>query len=307
MSTAQAMVTVEGMLEKWKPQIAQRIPRHLNVDRVCGLALGAIRKNPSLAACDSKSLVGAVVRASQLGLEIDDERGLAYLVPFKREATLIVGYKGFLELAYRSQKVLSLQAVPVFEGDEFDYERGLNERLHHIPKGRWDAEGLQFVYAICRLTANPSYPIWDVLDRDRIEQHRARSRAKDSGPWVTDYIAMAQKTAIRVIQKWCPKSIEMEKAIHYDEMNETERGQRNQDALDADYEEVTSKPSRNTIRLAEASSPQAQLFAMIAAAETVDGLLELRDTIEDYPTLTDEARREAEERISRRIDDLEKE
>jgi len=46
------------------------------------------------------------------------------------------------------------------------------------------------------------------MPKAEIDEHRQRSRAKDSGPWVSDYDAMALKTTIRKISKYLPKSSE---------------------------------------------------------------------------------------------------
>ena len=69
--------------------------------------------------------------AAQLGLEPNDARGLAYLLPYndKRRGKivqLIIGYRGMIDLARRSGMVSSINVFAVFEGDHFDYRLGLN-------------------------------------------------------------------------------------------------------------------------------------------------------------------------------------
>ena len=106
--TASSITTIRTSIDKMLPQIAKVLPKHLSPERVSRIAMTTIQKNPKLAECDVKSLLGAVMAASQVGLEVDDILGQAYLVPFwdsknrRFAAQLQIGYKGFLDLARRS-------------------------------------------------------------------------------------------------------------------------------------------------------------------------------------------------------------
>jgi len=211
-----------SLLEKMKPAIAQALPKHVSAERIARIALTAIRSNPKLAECTPQSFLGSLLQASQLGLEVNTPLGQAYLIPYKDVCTLVVGYQGMLDLARRSGMVKAIYAHAVRAQDVFDYELGLEPKLQHKP-----AEGergdLTHVYAVARLTGGE--PIFTVLTRAEVERFRARSRAKDSGPWVTDYEAMALKTAIRRIFKWLPKSAEMSIASTIDEADDITRQQ----------------------------------------------------------------------------------
>ena len=57
----------------------------------------------------------------------------------------------------------------------------------------------------------------DYMSRAEVERIRARSKARDFGPWKTDYIAMAEKTLIRRAARWLPMSVEARAAIAADE------------------------------------------------------------------------------------------
>jgi recombination protein RecT len=153
--------------------------------------------------------------------------GQAYLIPFKDKrgqlhAQLIVGYQGMMDLARRSGDVGSIQARCVYEGDEFEYEFGLEPMLKHRPcpsPGK-----LQYVYAVARMKAGGE-PVFTVLSADKVEGFRKRSRARNEGPWVTDYDAMAMKTAVRRLFTWLPKSAEVAQAITLDDATEITRRQ----------------------------------------------------------------------------------
>jgi recombination protein RecT len=50
-----------------------------------------------------------------------------------------------------------------------------------------------------------------------VEKIRKRSKAADNGPWVTDWEAMAKKTAIKQLCKYLPLSIEVQRGLAADE------------------------------------------------------------------------------------------
>lgn len=208
-----------ALLEKMKPAIAQALPKHVSPERIARIALTAIRSNPKLAECSPQSFLGALLQASQLGLEVNTPLGQAYLIPYGAVCTLVVGYQGMMDLARRSGNVKAIYAHVVHEGDDFDYEYGLEPKLYHKPSE--DPGPLTHVYAVARLTDGE--PVFTVLTRDEIEKARSRSRASSNGPWVTDYEPMARKTAVRRLFTWLPKSAEMARASTVDAADDSAR------------------------------------------------------------------------------------
>jgi len=189
----------------------------------------AIGINPDLGLCTPASLVGAVLEVAHLGLSLSPKLGQASLVPFKDEGkmicTLIIGYRGMVQLVHRSDRVKTFQAFVVHQADYFDWELGTNQRLVHRPGT--EAQGFQqcstcgrqlgdvvAAYSIMRLMNDGVQFI--VLDRPQLNAIRARSRAKH-GPWQTDTEAMMQKTPARTLFKWAPVTEEVSRAVAIDE------------------------------------------------------------------------------------------
>jgi recombination protein RecT len=231
-SEAPSLVT---FMQKHEGDFSRVLPKHMSPERMVRLAISAVRTTRNLSECSLPSFASAIMACSTLGLEPNTPLGHAYLIPFRNkgryECSLIVGYKGLLELMYRSGIVASVKCTPVFEGDEFNYQFGLHPDIVHRPGPdgtRWNPEKLTYVYPVIRLREAGMDPIWDVLDRGQIEQRRRRSRTSQAGPWVTDYVAMALKTGIRSIATWVPSSAErtlpLAQAVAYEEA--TERGRR---------------------------------------------------------------------------------
>lgn len=221
---------LEVLLQRMTPEIARALPKHVNPDRMARIALTALRTTPKLMRTTPASFLACIVQAAQLGLEPNTPLGHAYLLPFevkKHNITvcqLIIGYQGMIDLARRSGMLRTIYAFPVYEGDEFGWTLGLEPTINHKPAvERKDRAQLTHVYAVAKLSAGD--PIFTVLSRKEVETYRARSMAKNSGPWMTDYEAMSLKTAIRRLYRWLPKSAEMARAEAIDVAPEHGRGQ----------------------------------------------------------------------------------
>lgn len=212
-----------GLLAKMGPEIAKALPRHLNPDRMARIVSTALRVTPKLGDCTPVSFLGCVLQAAQLGLEPNTLLGHSYLIPFANrrqrctDCTLIIGYKGFIDLARRSGMVSNVYAYAVREGDVFSYQLGTDRKVTHIPSEDPDREQrpITHVYAVAQI--RDGEPEFQVLTRAQVEARRKRSRAKDSGPWVTDYEPMALKTAVRALAPWIPQSAEYARAAALDE------------------------------------------------------------------------------------------
>src|SRR5690606_17978119 len=176
------------------------LPRHITPERLARVALTAISSNPRLLECTKESLALALIEAGQLGLEPHGVMGQAYLVPYyngktkKYEAQFQVGYRGLIDLARRSGEITKIEARVVREGDHFEYEYGLRPNLVHRPDPTSQGD-VTHVYAIAWL--KDAEPIFEVMTRAQVDAIRRRSKAADSGPWVTDYEAMARKTVVK--------------------------------------------------------------------------------------------------------------
>ena len=200
----------------FKKQISLALPRHLNADRMCRIALTEVRKNQGLLNCDRNSLLGAIVQCSQLGLEPGNNLGHAYLLPYGRECNLIIGYKGLIDLARRSGQIISINAREVRENDEFEIEYGIDEKLKHIPSME-DRGNLIGFYAIAKLKDGGHQFEYMTLSEINKIKDTSKSAKSRMSPWNDYYEEMAKKTVIRRLFKYLPVSIEIQRAITLDE------------------------------------------------------------------------------------------
>ncbi|WP_144517397.1 recombination protein RecT [Bacillus thuringiensis] len=208
--------TVEAYMKKMAPRMAEVLPKHMDMNRMSRIALTTIRTNPKLLECAVPSLMGAVMQAVQLGLE-PGLLGHCYILPYKREATFIIGYKGMIDLARRSGHIQSIYAHAVHENDEFEYELGLHPKLEHKPS-HGDRGAFIGAYAVAHFK-DGGYQM-EFMPKSEIEKRRKRSTSANSSysPWSSDYEEMAKKTVVRYMFKYLPISIEVQTQAQQDEV-----------------------------------------------------------------------------------------
>ncbi|WP_144517685.1 recombination protein RecT [Bacillus thuringiensis] len=208
--------TVEAYMKKMAPRMAEVLPKHMDMNRMSRIALTTIRTNPKLLECAVPSLMGAVMQAVQLGLE-PGLLGHCYILPYKREATFIIGYKGMIDLARRSGHIQSIYAHAVHENDEFEYELGLHPKLEHRPS-HGDRGAFIGAYAVAHFK-DGGYQM-EFMPKSEIEKRRKRSASANSSysPWSSDYEEMAKKTVVRYMFKYLPISIEVQTQAQQDEV-----------------------------------------------------------------------------------------
>lgn len=234
----QRVMTLKQSLESAKGSIAAVAAKHLTPKRLLKMGLAASQRSPKLLECTPQSFVRAIVGCSELGLE-PSSLGHVYLVPYNNKGTmevqLIIGYRGLIELAYRSGQIVSIDVQAVYEGDRFKRVLGLSPLLEHEPMDEDDPAKLTHCYVVIKLQNGGT--IVECMTRKQVDRIRSRSKSSSNGPWVTDYAEMAKKTVLRRALKRCPMSIEMTKAEALDiaEARPDESGYGDFDWIDADY------------------------------------------------------------------------
>ncbi len=200
--------TMQSYVKKMGKEIAKALPSVMTPERFTRIVLSAISANPKLGDCTPASFLGAMMTSAQLGLEVNTPLGQAYVLPYNNKGTLEaqfqLGYKGLIDLAYRSGEVEIIQAHIVYENDEFDFEYGLDPKLKHIPATSNRGEAVK-VYAMFK-TKNGGFG-FDVMSMDDVKAHAAKySKAYNSSfsPWKTNFEEMAKKTVLKRVLKYAP-------------------------------------------------------------------------------------------------------
>jgi len=178
--------------------------KSLGADKLVKLTIEALRKTPKIGNCDPMSVFNSLIQCATLGLEPNTVQGHAYLIPFGKECTFIIGYKGMADLARRHQSVVSIHADVVYSDDElWDYEYGSEMRLRHKPGPR-DGKPTH-AYCFVKLVDGEAFTVlpWKQVmkTRDQSQGWKAAVKYKktDKSPWETHTDRMAAKTALRAL------------------------------------------------------------------------------------------------------------
>ena len=212
--------TLKSLLDKdaTKQMIKNVASKYMTEDRIAKAALLALSRQPKLAQCTSISFLTSMMKAAQLQLDFSGATGQAYLIPYKNECTLIVGYQGMIEVAYRSKNVEYIDAQLVYSEDTCEFNLGTDPHIKHTPYMDGDRGEVKFAYAVARLK-DVAIPKIELMSHSELIAIKNRSQAKDSGPWKTDEPEMMRKTVIRRIFKYLPKTQEILTAAEIDNMS----------------------------------------------------------------------------------------
>lgn len=219
--------TLQQYIKAMEGEIKKALPAAITPERFTRIVLSAISTNPQLASCTPKSFLGAMMASAQLGLEPNTSLQLCYLIPYRNhgqlECQFQLGYKGMIDLAYRSGDVTSIQAQIVYENDEFEYEYGLEPKLMHKPAMK-DRGEMIAVYAVFKtVSGGYGFQVMSIEDVRKHAQKFSQSFARGgSSPWVTNFEEMAKKTVLKSCLKYAPMKSEFQRGLAQDMTIKTE-------------------------------------------------------------------------------------
>lgn len=246
-------MSIADLIRAMEPEIKKALPSVVTPERFTRMALSALNNNPKLQECTQMSFLAAMMNAAQLGLEPNTSLGQAYLIPYKNkkkgvlECQFQIGYRGMIDLVYRNETVQTVQAHCIYRNDDFQYELGLEPKLHHIPAFQ-DRGDLIGVYAMFRLQ-NGGYG-FEVMSKADVDQYAMRySQAVDGSfsPWTSNYEEMAKKTVIKRVLKYAPMRTDFARAMSVDNAIQNEISidmseiRNEQDMIEGGYQELEAQ------------------------------------------------------------------
>jgi recombination protein RecT len=179
--------------------LAAALADRIGVERFTRAAVTVLRTTPALRNCTPESVLGGLFVAAQLGLEIGGPLAYAHIVPYGREAQLIVGVRGFVELFYRAG-ARSVRADIIREGDQI--ERHTDESGRVLV--RWvDADPLNperpAIGALATVILASGESLQELMSKAQILKRKPRTSR--SGPWSDWEDEMWKKTVLRQCAK----------------------------------------------------------------------------------------------------------
>ncbi len=220
----EGVTTLRNAINANEAEFARALPQHVDTGRFMRCALTAINVVPKLAQCTRESVLAGLMQAAQLGLEVADVRGQAYLIPRWdgrdkcMKASFQLGYRGMIDLAARGG--ITITVDDICANDQYDFERGTNAYLRHKPALSGRGEVLAY-YAVATFADNRQ-PAFVVMGKGEAEEHRdkfASTRNKEGeiyGTWIDHFDAMARKTVIRKLLNYLPATVELRQAAAID-------------------------------------------------------------------------------------------
>lgn len=166
-----------------------------------------------------QTIITSALKAAALDLPIDPALGTAYIVSFKNkvkrpdgndyyrdEATMIIGWKGLVQLAQRTGLYKKINADFVYEGETI-----VDDRISGDIKieGQKTSDKVIGYFAYFQLVNGFEKCVcWT---KEKVAAHEAKHRKGQymSKAWRDDFDSMGRKTVLReLISKWGPLSID---------------------------------------------------------------------------------------------------
>lgn len=215
----QSNPTMRDLVQAQQPAIEAQLAGAINSGAFVRAALSVIAQSPGLEQADPRTVLGGIMLAAQLKLEIGPALGHFYLTPRKQGGKQIclpiIGYQGYIELAYRSGRIEKIETFLIREGDKFDHgansERG---RFFDWSPADYD-EKRDWTGVVATAKLRGAGTVWAYLPKEKVLARRPSYW--ENGPWKSNEEEMVRKTGVRALAPYLPKSTDLGRAIEADE------------------------------------------------------------------------------------------
>lgn len=173
--------------------------------------------NALLAKADPKSILNAAVVAATVDLSINPNLQQAAIVPYGNSAQFQIMTNGLTELSMRSGQFKSIVNEVVHEGELVKKNKFTGEYVFDEDAKTSD----KVIGFMASFTLVNGFQKTLYITVDEANEHGkkySKTYQRGSGLWATDFEAMGKKTVLKkLLSKFAPKSIEMQKAIQFDQ------------------------------------------------------------------------------------------
>lgn len=181
--------------------------RKTSLNALLEFASQTLAAEPSLAQCTYESVIQTLIKAASLGIDLNPTLGEGILSPRwhgpsgAHHATFMLGYRGMLRIALEAGARYIFAQV-VRSKDHFEWTWGPEVQMAHRPSAESERGHIVWCYGVARLPGGEL--IGELLSAAEINAYRDRNQKWSSGPWKTDWAAMAKKTLVRRLFSWLP-------------------------------------------------------------------------------------------------------
>lgn len=213
-----------------------------NKGTFCTSLMELFSSDEKLMQCKPTDLMAEALKAASLHLPLNKQLGQCYILPFKNKCimtpTLVVGTRGYLQLAMRTGKYETINSDVVYEGELTGYDKVTGRldlsgvRSSNVPVGYFAyfrmKNGLsKLLYmtldevCIYAKQYSPTVKFSDKTTAESLKKLALKQAAEGSGDgvgWYSNFESMALKTVLRrLLSKWGELSIESNDIINLDE------------------------------------------------------------------------------------------
>jgi len=184
--------------------------------------LGIVNSNDLLKQAEPQTIYLASLVSASLKLPINPNFWFAYIVPYRNkksgkvEAQFQMWYKGFIQLAQRSNKFKTIETVKVYENDT---DEDVMKRLVAIRKTHPSDQEVVWFASYFKLLSGFEKTFY--MSVDELKKHwvkYSQSYKKWYGQRVDNFDAMAEKTVTKLLlSKYAPLSVDMQTAVTTDQ------------------------------------------------------------------------------------------
>lgn len=192
--------------------------------------------------CNPNALMAEALKAASLHLPLNKQLGQCYILPFKNHGvmtpTLVVGTKGYLQLAMRTGKYETINSDVVYEGELKGYDKVTGNldlsgvRTSNVPVGYFAYMKMKNGFSkllymsldeVCLYAKqySPTVKFSDKVTADTLKAtalKQAASGISEGVGWNSNFESMALKTVLRrLLSKWGELSIENNDILNIDE------------------------------------------------------------------------------------------
>lgn len=175
--------------------------------------------NTALKQLDPIKLYNTCLMAAALKLPFNHNLGQAYVIAYKGEPQLQIGWKGFVQLAQRSGQFKTIGATAVYSNEIAGIDP-LTGEINFDFKMEKQGSVVGYLAYFRLLNGFEKNLYMTVQELEKHGKRYSQTFKANKGVWVDNFEAMANKTVIKLLlSKFAPLSIDMAKAIEIDQQD----------------------------------------------------------------------------------------
>lgn len=159
-----------------------------------------VTNSPSLQECSPESIMHSALRAATLRLSVDPAMHQAHLVPYSGAATLIVDYRGLVELMERTGQYKVINVSEVYSGETVKKNRVTGEvTIEGTPVAEDEDHVIGWMAYFEKVNGMKHWLYMTNEDCDKHGQRYSKAFTSKRSAWTTDRAKMRRKTALRCL------------------------------------------------------------------------------------------------------------